>query len=89
MATNPPVDYNQLATELVRTCAERDVHAMAEVLEYLNPERVDVFVYIHTPAAHLSLVGSYRGLYLPEDPYGAQREPSISQVAQILEEVAR
>jgi hypothetical protein len=48
-----------------------------------------VFVYIHTPTAHLSFVGNYRGLYLPDDPYEAQREPSISQVAEILAEVAR
>jgi hypothetical protein len=62
---------------------------VAEVLAYLDPQRVDVFVYIDTLSAHLSLVGAYRGLYLPEDRYGTQREPSVSQIAQILEEVAR
>ena len=89
MGTQPPSDFTELATELIRASAEKDFPAVAEVLVYPDPERVDVFVYIHTPAAHLSLVGSYRGLYLPDDPYGAQREPSVSQIAQILEEVAR
>ena len=89
MTTSPPADYNQLATELVRACAERDVHALAEVLEYLDPERVDIFVYIHTQTAHLRLMGNYRGLYRPAAPSGVQREPSMSQVAQVLEEVAR
>jgi hypothetical protein len=70
VATDPPVNFTALATELVRACAERDIFAVAEVLVYLDSERVDVFVYIHTPSAHLSLVGSYRGLCLPEDPYG-------------------
>jgi hypothetical protein len=89
MSTQPPVNFTELATKLVRACAEQDLLAMAEVLEHLDPERVDVFVYIHTPSAHLSLVGSYQGLYLPKDPYAIQRWPSISQIAPILEEVAR
>ena len=65
MATNPPVDYTALATKLVRTSAERDFVAMAEVLTYLDPPRVDVFVYLHEGNAHLSLVGSYRSLLKP------------------------
>jgi hypothetical protein len=89
MATNPPVDYTALATKLVRACAERDFTAIAEVLTYLDPARVDVFVYIHTPTTHLSLVGSYRSLYLPGDPHAIQREPSVSQIAQVLAEVSR
>lgn len=89
MPTNPPVDYIELATRLVIACERQDVHTIAEVLEHLDPEPVDVFVYIHTPSAHLSLVGSYRGLYLPDDPYGVQAEPSIEQVALILAEVAK
>ena len=48
MATNPPVDYTALATKLVSACAERDFISMAEVLAYLDPQRVDVSVYIHT-----------------------------------------
>jgi hypothetical protein len=89
MCTLPPVDFTALATRLVIACAEQDVHTIAKVLEHLDPEPVDVFGYVHTPAAHLSPVGSYRGLYLPDDPYGVQQEPTISQVAAILEEVAK
>jgi hypothetical protein len=89
MATPPPVDFTAFATKLVRACAERDLFAVAEVLAYLTPERVDVFVYIHTPTAHLSLVGSYRSLYLPEDPHAIQREPSVAQIARVLAGVSR
>jgi hypothetical protein len=62
---------------------------MAEVLTYLDPARVDVFVYIHGANAHLSIVGGYRSLYLPEDPHAIQREPSVSQIARVLAGVSR
>jgi hypothetical protein len=89
VTTIPQVDFTALVTRLVIACAEQDVHVIAEVLEYLDPEPVDVFIYVHTPAAHLSLVGTYRGLYLPYEPYAVQAEPTVAQVAQILKEVAK
>ncbi|HZA24552.1 MAG TPA: hypothetical protein VFA32_18465 [Dehalococcoidia bacterium] len=89
MATHPLGDFTALATRLVSSCAERDFISMAERLLYLDPAHVDVFVYIHTPTAHLSIVGGYRSLYPPEDPHAIQREPSASQIAQVLAEVAR
>jgi hypothetical protein len=89
MSANPQVDFNALATRLVLSCAGRDIHTIASVMDYLDPEQVDVFIYVHTPAAHLSLVGSYRSLYLPDDPYGVQAEPSIEQIVDILAEGAK
>ena len=89
MATNPPVNYTALAERLIRACAERDFLAVVEVLTYLDPARVDVFVYIHGANAHLIIVGGYRSLYVPEDPQAIQREPSVSRIAQVLAEVGR
>ena len=86
---NPPLDFTALATRLVRACAERDLPAIAEVLFYLDPAHVDLFVYIRVPNVHLSIVGNFRTLYRPEDPHAIQREPSIAQIAQLMEEVAR
>ncbi|HZA22338.1 MAG TPA: hypothetical protein VFA32_07000, partial [Dehalococcoidia bacterium] len=83
------VDFTALATKLVTACTEQDLISIAEVLVYLDLERVDVFVYIHTPSAHLSIVGSYRSLYLPEDPHAIQREPGMEQIARVLAEVGR
>ena len=87
--SQPPVGYTALAEKIVSACTERDFITMAEVLTYLDPARIDVSVYIHTPTAHLSLVGSYRSLYLPGDPHTIQREPSVSQIVRVLTEVSR
>ena len=87
--SQPPVDFTELAERLVRASTGRNFAAIAEVLTYLDPAHVDLFVYIRAPNVHLSIVGNFRTLYPPEDPHAIQREPSASQIAQVLAEVAR
>ena len=89
MHTQPQLDFNILAEKLVNAAAKRDFVSLAEVLTYLDPARVDVFVYLHGANAHLSIIGRVRSLYLPEEPHVIQQEPSIDQIAQLMEEVAR
>jgi hypothetical protein len=79
----------QLAERLVRAASRRNFTVVAEVLAYLDPERVDVFVYIRSPNAHLSIIGSYRNLYVPRDSSAIPEPPTIAQIAQVLEEVAK
>ena len=87
--SQPPVDFTELAERLVRASTRRNFAAIAEVLTYLDPAHVDLFVHIRAPNVHLSIVGNFRTLYLPGDPQAIQREPSIAQIAQLMEEVSR
>ena len=89
MGTQPPLDFTALAKRLVRASAERDFAAITEVLTYLDPAHIDLFVYIRAPHMHLSIVGNFRSLYRPRAPHVAEWEPSIAQIAQVLAEVAR
>ena len=89
MTTQPPLDLNELATELVRASAEKDFLAVAEVLTYLDPERVDVAVFIRGNNAHLNFVGSFRSIASPRFPEIIAAPPSISRIARVLAEVAR
>ena len=78
MSTNPPVDFTELAELLVRAAARRNYPVVGEVLGYLDPDRVDIFVYIHGANAHMSIIGAYRNLYLPSAPRAIQPEPGIA-----------
>ena len=77
----PPVNFAELAERLVRASTGRNFAAIWEVLTYLDPAHVDLFVYIRAPNGHLSIVGNFRTLYRPEGPHAIQREPSIAQIA--------
>jgi hypothetical protein len=87
--SQPPPDYTELAELLVRTASRKNFPAMAEVLAYLDPTRVDVMVMIHSPTAHLTIMGNYRSLSLPQAPQAIPGPPSIAQIARVLEEVTR
>ena len=89
MATQPPVDFTEQAERLVRACAEKDFPAMAEVLERLDPDRVDVAVFIRGTNAHLNFVGAFRSISFPRFPQVIAPPPNIDRIAQILEEVIR
>ena len=89
MATHPPVDFTALATELVNSCAEKDFIAMAEVLTYLDPDRVDVAVFIRGANAHLNFVGAFRSISVPGFPQVIAAPPDIDRIAQVLAEVSR
>jgi hypothetical protein len=60
MATPPPSDFNELATELIRASAGKDFLALAEILTYLDPTRIDVVVFIRGANAYLNFVGAFR-----------------------------
>jgi hypothetical protein len=51
MATQPPLDFTALATRLVNSCAEKNFIAVAEVLEQLVPDRVDMAVFVNSRPA--------------------------------------
>ena len=89
MSTNPPVDYTPLATELVTSCAERNFTALAEVLARLDPERVDVAVFIRGDNAHINLVGAFRSISFPRFPELIVGTPDLDRIAQVLAEAAR
>jgi hypothetical protein len=65
MPANPPPDYIILAAELIRSCAQRDYPALAEVLKRIAPDRVDVAVFIRGNNAHINFVGAFRSISFP------------------------
>jgi hypothetical protein len=89
MATNPPLDYTELAQLLVRSASRKNFPALGEILAQLDPTRVDVMVMIHSASTHLTILGDYRAVALPGDPGAILGPPTIAQIAQVLEDVAR
>ena len=89
MHTNSPIDFTALASRLVASCAERDFPAIAEVLTYLDPQRVDVAVFIRGNNAHLNFVGAFRSISFPRFPELIVDPPGIDRIAQVLAEVVR
>jgi hypothetical protein len=89
MATQPPLDFTALATRLVNSCAEKNFISMAEVLEHLDPDRVDVAVFTRGTNAHLNFVGAFRSISFPRFPQLIASPPDIARIAQVLAEVAR
>jgi hypothetical protein len=86
MATQLPLDFTALATKLVRSSAEENYIAMAEVLEQLDPDRIDVAVFIRGVNAHLNFVGAFRSISFPRFPELLSSAPSVERIAQVLEE---
>jgi hypothetical protein len=62
---------------------------VAEVLAYLNPQRVDVAVFIRGNNAHINFVGAFRSISFPRFPDVIASPPGIERIAQVLEEVIR
>jgi hypothetical protein len=89
MSTQPPADYTLLAAELVNSCAAKDFPAVARVLAYLNPQRVDVAVFIRGNNAHINFVGTFRSISFPGFPQVIAPPPSIERNGQVLAEVIR
>ena len=89
MATNPPVDYTLLAAELVNSCAAKDFLALAEILTYLDPTRIDVVVFIRGDNAYLNFTGAFRSISFPRFPQVIAAPSDITRIAQGLAEVAR
>jgi hypothetical protein len=89
MGTPPPVDFTALAKRLVNSSAEKNFISLAEVLEQLDPDRVDVAVFIRGVNAHLNFVGAFRSISFPRFPKLIVDPPDIARIAQVLAEVAR
>jgi hypothetical protein len=94
MATQPPLDFTALATRLVNSSAEKNFISLAEVLEQLDPDRVDVAVFVRGDNAHLNFVGAFRSISFPRFPQIIAPQiiappPDIARIAQVLAEVAR
>jgi hypothetical protein len=88
MTTPPPSDFNELATELIRASAEKDFLALAETLTYLDPQCVDVAIFIRGNNAHINFVGAFRSISFPRFPHRLVSPPDIARIAQVLAEVA-
>jgi hypothetical protein len=86
MGTQPPLDFTALAKRLVNSSAEKNYIALAEVLDQLDPDRVDVAVFIRGVNAHLHFVGAFRSISFPRFPQLIVDPPSIVRIAQVLEE---
>jgi hypothetical protein len=78
-----------LATELIRASAEKDLLALAEILTYLDPTRIDVVVFIRGNHVHLNFVGAFRSIVFPRFPHLIAPPPRLERIAQVLEEVIR
>jgi hypothetical protein len=89
MSTPPPSDFTALATRLVNSSAEKNYIAMAEVLEQLDPDRVDVLVFIRGDNVHLNFVGSFWAISYPRFPELIVDPPNVARIAQVLEEAIR
>jgi hypothetical protein len=83
------MEFTALAAQLVTSCAERNFSAMAEVLAQLDPERVDVAVFIRGNNAHLNFVGAFRSINFPRFPEILASPPDINRIAQVLAEVLK
>ena len=88
MGTQPPSDFTELATELIRASAEKDFLALAEILTYLDPQRVDVAVFIRGNNTHINFVGAFRSISFPRFPQVIAAPPDIARIAQVLAEGA-
>jgi hypothetical protein len=75
--------------ELIRSCAQRDYPALAEVFKSIAPDRVDVALFIRGNNAHLSFVGAFRSISFPRFPGIIAAPPDIARIARVLAEVAR
>jgi hypothetical protein len=93
MATQPPDDLSpfiQLAQDLREASATRDYTNVGRlVTENLQPDQVDIIVYIRTPLGHLTIVGSYIQQWSPMAPDRLNYEPSLNDMAVILRAAAR
>jgi hypothetical protein len=89
MGTQPPLDFTVLATRLVNSSAEKNFISLAEVLELLDPDRVDVAVFVRGVNAHLNFVGAFRSISFPRVPQLIASPPDIARIAQVLAEAAR
>jgi hypothetical protein len=89
VTTQPPLDFTALATRLVNSSAEKNFISLAEVLELLEPDRVDVAVFIRGVNAHLNFVGAFWSISFPRFPQLIVDPPNIARIAQVLAEAAR
>jgi hypothetical protein len=89
VSTKPPWDFTALAERLVNSSAEKDYISLAEVLEHLDPDRVDVAVFIRGNNAHLNFVGAFRSISFPRFPEIIASPPNIARIAQVLEEAIK
>ncbi|HZA23790.1 MAG TPA: hypothetical protein VFA32_14515 [Dehalococcoidia bacterium] len=81
MNTNPQIEYTELALRLVNACSQHDYMALAQVLECLDGDRVDVAVYIRGDNAHLNFVGGFRSISSPRFPEIIAAPPDIPRIA--------
>jgi hypothetical protein len=94
MTTQPPDEslhpYLVLAQEIRAASANRDYVTLGTLLvEHLQPDMVDVMVYLHSSVGHLTLQGSYVQIWSPIPPGALGREPTLGEMALILQAAAR
>jgi hypothetical protein len=94
MVTQPPEDniqlFRTLAQEMRETAARRAYGQLGLLISsYLNPDMVDLMVYVRTPLGHLTIVGAYAQLWSPSAPEVLAREPTLEEMAVVLQAAAR
>jgi hypothetical protein len=62
---------------------------VARVLTYLDPQHVDVAVFIRGNNAHINFVGAFRSISFPRVPDVIASPPGIERIGQVLAEVIR
>jgi hypothetical protein len=82
--------FRELARALRDAALDRDYPALGQLLaEHLQPELVDVLVYIRPAIGHITLVGRFIHLWSPPDPNVIGREPTLEEMAVVLRAAAR
>jgi hypothetical protein len=88
--SNSLQQFRQLARSLRGAAENRDYAALGTLLgENLQPDTVNVMVYINTAVGHLTILSSYVQLWSPLTPNPLSHEATIDDMARVLRSAAR
>jgi hypothetical protein len=82
--------FIKLAQEIRNAAAQKDYVSLGTLLmEHLNSDLVEVMLYIHSQRGHLTILGGYIQMWSPQPVGTIGREPSLGEMALILQAAAR
>jgi hypothetical protein len=94
-AASQPPDNNiqhfiNLAQALRTASGNRDFAALGQLLaENLRPDLVDTMVYVRPQVGHLTLVAGFMHLWMPPLSGVVAREPTLEEMAVVLQAASR
>jgi hypothetical protein len=93
--SQPPGDslqrFVKLAQELREASRNRDYATLGRLLaDNLQPDSLDVLIYVRTSIGTLTLIGSYSDFWnRSTSPTGLSREPTLEEMALVLQAARR